>query len=122
MANKFLSSSQDKTADLLLAIGAGFLINLILGAAIPEVGPFVAGVGAGGVMETGPFLGGGGGLLPGALWRVASIALLVLTNLIIFSHALVPEPFLPTFHASTPPPPCSCCLVLDSQPSNQNQS
>ena len=44
MANKFPSSSKDKTADLLLAIGAGFLINLILGAAIPEVGPFIAGL------------------------------------------------------------------------------
>src|SRR3989475_6983331 len=67
MANKFPSSSQDKTADLLLAIGAGFLINLILGAAIPEVGPFVAGRGAGGIVKTGPFRGGGGGLLAGAL-------------------------------------------------------
>src|SRR2546428_12324470 len=65
MANKFPSSSQDKTADLLLAIGAGFLINLILGAAIPEVGPFVAGGVAGGIVERRPFPGGGAGPFPG---------------------------------------------------------
>ncbi len=58
MANKFPKSSQDKTADLLLAIGAGFLINLILGAAIPEVGPFIAGLVAGVIVKTGPFRGG----------------------------------------------------------------
>src|SRR2546427_3808911 len=55
MANKFPNSSQDKTADLLLAIGAGFLINLILGAAIPEVGPFVAAGGGGVHSEERPF-------------------------------------------------------------------
>src|SRR3989454_12055295 len=67
MANKFPSSSQDKTADLLLAIGAGFLINLILGAAIPEVGPFVAGVGAGGLAKRRPFRRGGARLSPGTV-------------------------------------------------------
>src|SRR3989449_8636602 len=75
MANKFPSSSQDKTADLLLAIGAGFLINLILGAAIPEVGPFVAGVVAGGVVKKGPFRGGGGRVLSRALGEIANIGL-----------------------------------------------
>src|SRR3989475_8738109 len=65
MANKFPSSSQDKTADLLLAIGAGFLINLILGAAIPEVGPFVAAGGGGVHSEERPFRGGVAGFLAG---------------------------------------------------------
>src|SRR2546428_6011576 len=71
MANKFPSSSQDKTADLLLAIGAGFLINLILGAAIPEVGPFVAGVVAGVLVEEGPFRRGDARFLAGPLPRLA---------------------------------------------------
>src|SRR2546422_11586866 len=94
MANKFLSSSQDKTADLLLAIGAGFLINLILGAAIPEVGPFIAGLGAGVIVKTGPFRGGVAGFLVGTLGELGSIALWVLTNLIVYSNALVPHPFV----------------------------
>src|SRR6266702_2984763 len=63
MANKFPKSSQDKTADLLLAIGAGFLINLILGAAIPEVVPFIAVLVAGVIVKTGPFRGGVAGFL-----------------------------------------------------------
>src|SRR5256886_15269630 len=63
MANKFPSSSQDKTADLLLAIGAGLLINLILGSAIPEVGPFITGLVAGVIVKTGPFRGGVAGFL-----------------------------------------------------------
>src|SRR3989441_1087398 len=97
MANKFPSSSQDKTADLLLAIGAGFLINLILGAAIPEVGPFVAGLVAGVIVKTGPFRGGGGRVLSGTLGELASIALWVLTNLIIYPNALVPYAFQTAF-------------------------
>src|SRR5437667_11116046 len=44
MANKFPNLSQDKTADILLAIGAGFLSNLIISAAIAVVRPFIAGV------------------------------------------------------------------------------
>ncbi len=90
MANKFPSSSQDKTADLLLAIGAGFLINLILGAAIPEVGPFIAGLVAGVIVKTGPLRGGVAGFLAGTLGELASIALWVLTNLIVYPNALVP--------------------------------
>src|SRR3989441_6226928 len=97
MANKFPSSSQDKTADLLLAIGAGFLINLILGAAIPEVGPFVAARVAGLIVKTGPFRGGGAGLLAGTLREFARIALSGLTNPIIYSNPLVPYPFQTAF-------------------------
>jgi len=97
MANKFPSSSQDMTADLLLAIGAGFLINLILGAAIPEVGPFIAGLVAGVIVKTGPFRGGVAGFLAGTLGELASIALWVLTNLIVYPNALVPYAFQTAF-------------------------
>jgi hypothetical protein len=40
-------SIPDTKGDLLLAIGVGFLINLIIGVALPEIGPFVAGLVAG---------------------------------------------------------------------------
>ena len=97
MANKFPSSSKDKTADLLLAIGAGFLINLILGAAIPEVGLFIAGLVAGVIVKTGPFRGGVAGFLAGTLGELASMALWVLTNLIVYPNALVPYAFQTAF-------------------------
>jgi hypothetical protein len=97
MANKLPSPSQDKTADLLLAIGAGFLINLILGAAIPEVGPFIAGLVAGVIVKAGPFRGGLAGFLAGTLGELASITLWVLTNLIIYPNALVPYAFQTAF-------------------------
>jgi hypothetical protein len=97
MANKFPRSSQDKTADILLAIGTGFLINLILGAAIPEVGPFIAGLVAGVIVKAGPFRGGVAGFLAGTLGELASIALWVLTNLIVYPNALVPYAFQTAF-------------------------
>jgi len=97
MVSKFPRVSQDKTADLLLAIGAGFLINLILGAAIPEVGPFIAGLVAGVIVKTGPFRGGVAGFLAGTLGELASIALWVLTNLIVYPNALVPYAFQSAF-------------------------
>src|SRR5207249_10137575 len=97
MANKFPNSSQDKTADLLLAIGAGFLINLILGAAIPEVGPFIAGLVAGVIVKTGPFRGGVAGFLAGTLGELASMALWVLTNLVVYPNALVSYAFQSAF-------------------------
>ena len=97
MANKVRSPSQDKTADLLLAIGAGFLINLILGAAIPELGPFIAGLVAGTIVKTGPFRGALAGFLAGTLGELASIALWVMTNLIVYPNALVPYAFQTAF-------------------------
>src|SRR5438128_2942085 len=97
MVHNFPESSQDKTADLLLAIGAGLLINLILGAAIPEVGPFIAGLVAGVIVKTGPFRGGVAGFLAGTLGELASIALWVLTNLIVYPNALVPYAFQTAF-------------------------
>ena len=97
MANKFPSSTQDKTADFLFAIGAGFLINLILGAAVPEVGPLIAGLVAGAIVKTGPFRGGAAGFLAGTLGELASIALWVLTNLIVYPNALVPYAFQTAF-------------------------
>jgi len=97
LVDKFPRASQDKTADLLLAIGAGFLINFILGAAIPEVGPFVAGLVAGVIVKTGPLRGGVAGFLAGTLGELASIALWVLTNLIVYPNALVPYAFQSAF-------------------------
>ena len=83
-------TSQDKTADLLLAIGVGFLINLILGAALPQVGPFIAGLVAGVIVKTGPFRGAVAGFLAGTLGELASIGLWILTSLISFPGALLP--------------------------------
>jgi hypothetical protein len=97
MANKIPSPSQDKTADLLLAIGAGFLVNLILGAAIPEVGPFIAGLVAGVIVKTGPFRGGVAGFFAGTLGELASITLWVLTNLVVYPNALLPYAFQTAF-------------------------
>ena len=97
MASKLRSPSQDKTADLLLGIGAGFLINLVLGAAVPEVGPFIGGLVAGVIVKTGPFRGGLAGFLAGTLGELASIALWVLTNLVVYPNALVPYAFQTAF-------------------------
>src|SRR2546428_2048172 len=97
MANKFPSSSQGKASELLFAVGAGVLTNLVLGAAIPEVGPFVGGLGAGVIVKTGPFRGGVAGFLAGTLGELASIALWVLTNLIVYPNALVPYAFQTAF-------------------------
>ena len=97
MASKLRSPSEDKTADLLLGIGAGFLINLVLGAAIPEVGPFIGGLVAGVIVKTGPFRGGLAGFLAGTLGELASIALWVLTNLVVYPNALVPYAFQTAF-------------------------
>ncbi|OLB46356.1 hypothetical protein AUH73_05825 [archaeon 13_1_40CM_4_53_4] len=82
--------TQDKTADFLLAIGVGFLINLILGAGLPQAGPFIAGLVAGVIVKTGPLRGASAGFLAGTLGELASIALWVLTNLISLPGALLP--------------------------------
>ena len=82
--------AQDKTADLLLAIGVGFLINLILGAALPQIGPFIAGLVAGVIVKTGPLRGAAAGFLAGTLGELASIALWVMTSIIAFPNALLP--------------------------------
>ena len=84
------NTTQDKTADFLLAIGVGFLINLILGAGLPQAGPFIAGLVAGVIVKTGPLRGAAAGFLAGTLSELASIALWVLTNLISLPGALLP--------------------------------
>src|SRR5947199_8644021 len=86
------NTSQDKTADFLLAIGVGFLINLILGAGLPQAGAFLAGLVAGVIVKTGPLRGAAAGFLAGALSELARIALWVLTNLIRLPRALLPSP------------------------------
>jgi hypothetical protein len=74
--------TRDPTADLLLAIGVGFLINLILAAGIPEIGPFIAGLVAGSIVKAGPFRGGLAGFLAGTLGGIASVGLWIATNLL----------------------------------------
>ena len=93
MAKNMSASPEDKTADLLLAIGVGFLINLIIGTALPEIGPFIAGLVAGVIVKTGPLRGAAAGFLAGTLGELASIGLWVITNLISFPGALVPYAF-----------------------------
>ena len=97
MAQRSPKPSQDKTADFLLAMGVGFLINLVLGAALPEIGPFISGLVAGVIVKTGPFRGAAAGFLAGTLGELASIALWVMTNLITFPSALVPYAFETAF-------------------------
>ena len=75
-------STPDTKGDLLLAIGVGFLINLIIGVALPEIGPFVAGLVAGVIIKQGPWKGAIAGFFAGTLGGLASIGLWVATNLL----------------------------------------
>ncbi|OLD79078.1 hypothetical protein AUF62_00600 [archaeon 13_1_20CM_52_20] len=75
-------SPHDTKGDLLLAIGVGFLINLIIGVALPEIGPFVAGLVAGVIIKQGPWKGALAGFFAGTLGGLASIGLWVATNLL----------------------------------------
>ncbi len=88
---------EDKTADFLLAIGVGFLVNLILGAALPQIGPFIAGLVAGVIVKTGPFRGAVAGFLAGTLGELASITLWTFTNLIALPSALLPYAYETAF-------------------------
>ena len=81
-------SLPDTKGDLLLAIGVGFLINLIIGVALPEIGPFVAGLVAGVIIKQGPWKGAIAGFLAGTLGGLASIALWVVTNLLTLPSGL----------------------------------
>lgn len=97
MSKKLSSPSEDKTADLFLAIGVGFLINLILGAALPQVGPFIAGLVAGVIVKTGPFRGAVAGFFAGTLGELASVVLWIMTSLVAFPSALLPYAFETAF-------------------------
>ncbi len=88
-----LSIDRDKTGDLLLAIGVGFLINFLLGVALPELGPFIAGLVSGVIVKQGPFKGGLAGFLAGTLGGLASIGLWVFTNLLSLPASLLPIAF-----------------------------
>ena len=81
-------SQPDTKGDLLLAIGVGFLINLIVGVALPEIGPFVAGLVAGVIIKQGPWKGAIAGFLAGTLGGLASIGLWVVTNLLALPSGL----------------------------------
>ncbi len=84
-----LPPARDATADLLLAIGVGFLINLILAVGVPEIGPFIAGLVAGSIVKAGPFRGGLAGFLAGTLGGIASVGLWIATNLLSLPGPLV---------------------------------
>lgn len=84
---------RDGAADMFLAIGVGFLINLMLAVAIPEVGAFIAGLVAGVIVKTGPWRGAIAGFLAGTLGGLASIGLWVATNLISLPGPLLPVAF-----------------------------
>ena len=81
-------SEPDTKGDLLLAIGVGFLINLIIGVALPEIGPFVAGLVAGVIIKQGPLKGAIAGFFAGTLGGLASIGLWVVTNLLSLPSGL----------------------------------
>jgi len=81
-------SHPDTKGDLLLAIGVGFLINLIIGVALPEIGPFVAGLVAGVIIKQGPWKGALAGFFAGTLGGLASIGLWVATNLLSLPSGL----------------------------------
>lgn len=78
----------DTKGDLLLAIGVGFLINLMIGVALPEIGPFVAGLVAGVIIKQSPWKGAIAGFLAGTLGGLASIALWITTNLLTLPSSL----------------------------------
>ncbi len=84
---------RDKAGDLLLAIGIGFLINFLLGVAMPELGAFIAGTVAGVIVREGPFKGGIAGFLAGTLGGLASVGLWVATNLLSLPATLLPTAF-----------------------------
>ena len=81
-------SPPDTKGDLLLAIGVGFLINLIIGVALPEIGPFVAGLVAGVIIKQGPWKGAIAGFFAGTLGGLASIGLWVVTNILTLPSSL----------------------------------
>src|SRR5438128_7265660 len=82
-------STSDTKGDLLLAIGVGFLINLIIGVALPEIGPFVAGLVAGVIIKQGPWKGAFAGFFAATLGGLASIGLWVATDLMCLSSGLL---------------------------------
>lgn len=86
-------SGRDGSADLFLAIGVGFLINLMLGVAIPEIGAFVAGLVSGVIVKAGPSKGAIAGFLAGSLGGLASVGLWVATNLISMPGPLLSVAF-----------------------------
>ena len=97
MDKKPSTTAEDKTADLLLAVGVGFLVNLILGAGVPQIGPFIAGLVAGVIVKTGPLRGAVAGFLAGTLGELASVILWIMTSLISFPGALLPYAFETAF-------------------------
>ncbi|HEV2121064.1 MAG TPA: hypothetical protein VGS11_13285 [Candidatus Bathyarchaeia archaeon] len=88
MGRQGSDSPADTKGDLLLAIGVGFLINLIIGVALPQIGPFVSGLVAGVIIKQGPWKGALAGFFAGTLGGLASIGLWVATNLLSLPSGL----------------------------------
>jgi hypothetical protein len=97
MDKKPSKKAEDKTADLLLAIGVGFLVNLILGTGLPQIGPFIAGLVAGVIVKTDLLRGAVAGFLAGTLGELASVLLWIMTSLVSFPGALSPYVFETAF-------------------------
>jgi hypothetical protein len=83
----------DGMSNMLLGISVGFLINLMLGVALPEIGAFIAGLVAGVVTKMGPVRGAIVGFLAGSIGGIASIALWIFTNLFSMPGPLLPVAF-----------------------------
>jgi uncharacterized protein DUF5518 len=82
------ASTPNTKGDLLLAIGIGFLIYLIIGSALPEIGPFVAGLVAGVIIKQGPLKGALAGFFAGTLGGLASVGFWIATNLLSLPSGL----------------------------------
>ncbi len=93
MVPKKVNMERDKTADFLFAVAVGFLVNFLLGVALPEVGPFIAGLVSGVLVKEGPLKGGAAGFLAGTLGGLASLGLWLTTNLIGLPNSLLPYAF-----------------------------
>ena len=91
--DEIVDMTADQTAGFLFAVSVGFLVNLLLGAALPEVGPFIAGLVSGIMMKSGLLKGGVTGLLGGTLGGLASLGLWLTTNLFSLPNSLLPFSF-----------------------------
>ena len=83
----------DKTARFLFAVSVGFLVNLLLGVALPDIGPFIAGLVSGILVKAELLKGGVAGLLGGTLGGLASLAFWLTTNLFRLPSSLSPFAF-----------------------------
>jgi hypothetical protein len=89
MAPKKIDMNKDRTSDFLFAVAVGFLVNLLLGVALPEIGAFIAGLVSGVLVREGPMRGGIAGFLAGTLGGLAGLAFWLTTNLFSIPSTLL---------------------------------